>query len=954
MSRERLPQAIEFVAGPLVEQLTGKSVGELANAEVKVGNYRAAGGRAVESRWGRSLALEFELAVSPTAMAFANDTIQVGSLDVPDNAGAEELIWMRHRADPLADDEATLAQAFADIGTHTEGNEGINGDAAAWATAVHAARNEITPSLESIDGVPAAFADLVDSASALVSTLHHFCTYDEERTHYPRWQGTGDSRTLSDRYVELNLVEEKLHRDRLYAYFLLPAASLTGSTGTGEDAYREIVMRLDPTGDADEPFATQTVYSVAASRTANFHDIVVFHAEEGLGIPIPQAARAALGTEVRAFLSTMPSDADARPAFFEAYAQPPQSAGTNVLELDAVIHGNPTFPEGVQSASDDPVRTLYVPIDKVQEVAALPEVLALDIARQEHLLMDDARNDISHADFITAVNALDASSVDGAGVVIGIIDSGIDGTHPAFAGRILSVWDQTGPSGTLASPAANSPTANHTGNAAYAGMVYGTELTGAAVSGSTDQIAHGTHVAGIATGAEVLVGTNVECDRGIAPQANIVVVKGTLRQSHTRDAIRYIFQRASEQGADGVPCVINMSFGGHFNPHDGTDLQSLAMMNLVTDSDGDPLPGRILVAAAGNERNDDAHVRREMGFGEHLMTVRVNGNVGTPGTAHNLNRVVCWARQPGDRDNPVPLRIRVLRNGNAAHSTASVAQGGNVSPIFNYGGGVRVQVEVDFNDPSALNGDTEISISWKRVNAAGNHVAQPLPVENWTIEVLNFGLWETDVDFHAWTISQRAMFLNRVTDPNVLLDDDLYLVGTPAAAEAVISVASSNSKLNWQTTLAAPNDVANFGQTHLHDISNYSSTGPLRESSENVFDVFGLTINLSAPAVDVTAPGSAIAAARSTQRVLTGNHQLRTIPQGRPQAVMKQGTSMASPVVTGIVASLLAVEPTLTFRQLRERMRTQLTVPSTSRFGTLPAGHNAWGWGLVNGSQLLP
>ena len=35
-----------------------------------------------------------------------------------------------------------------------------------------------------------------------------------------------------------------------------------------------------------------------------------------------------------------------------------------------------------------------------------------------------------------------AAKQDGTGVVVGVIDTGIDGGHPAFAGRIAAYWDQ--------------------------------------------------------------------------------------------------------------------------------------------------------------------------------------------------------------------------------------------------------------------------------------------------------------------------------------------------------------------------------------------------------------------------------------------------------------------------------------------------------------------------------
>lgn len=946
MNREDLPQAIQFVAGTLVEQLTGKSVSELANAEVRVGNYRSAADRAVQTRFGREVVLDFELAISGATVPVADDgAVQVDSLDLGSDAGTEDLIWLRRCGDPLADDAAELARVFADIGTFTEGDDEIHGDAAAWAAAVHEARSEITPSLAGLDVVPAAFASLADTSFALVTTLEHFCTYDSEGAYYPRWDGSGDDRSPSAQYLELNLIERKLRRNQLYVYLLVPASSLIGSTSSGENAYREIVMRLYATGDTAQPFATQTVHSVVARRASTFHDIVVFHAEDGLGIPIPAAAESALGTDVRALLDVLPRDTSDVARDLGDFDQPGGSGQGQTFRLLAVVQGSPSFPDGVVSLSDDAVRTLEVPVGQVQAVAALPEVLRLELPKRRHTSMNEARIDISHTDFTTAINAIDSTKQDGTGVVIGVIDGGIDGSHPAFAGRIISVWDQTTPGVAVATPHPSSPAANNSANAAYNSMNYGTELTGAAVSGATDPGGHGTHVAGIAAGALVTTGTTVDCDPGIATQARLVVVKTNFSDAGIMDGARYIFERASEQGTDGWPCVINMSLSGHADPHDGTDDLSVALMGTVTDSSGDPLPGRILVAACGNQRQQSAHVDRELGVGVHHFDVRLNAGPKGPGSS--FNSFTFWIRQPGDEHNPVPLRFWARRDGSTAVATDSAAQGaGPVVNNFSYPGGVIIQTIITCNTPDPGNGDTEVTFIWRRLDSG---TPAGLPIENWTITVLNYGFFQEPVLLHGWAISERPAFRNTEAD------DNRYLVGSPAAAEAVVSVASTNAKLSWPTTLPAPNDVGRFNELAptLHDISSFSNRGPLRPNSQNQFTALGLTFNLAPPAIDVAAPGSAILSAHSSQLALSPGAQFLK-PLGKSRAIVFEGTSMACPVVTGVVAGILAVEPTLNFRQLKERMRTKLNVPSSSRFSTLPEGHNDWGWGLLNGTQLLP
>src|SRR5262249_28086419 len=136
-----------------------------------------------------------------------------------------------------------------------------------------------------------------------------------------------------------------------------------------------------------------------------------------------------------------------------------------------------------------------------------------------------------------------ASSVSGAGVIVGIVDSGIDPNHPSFTGRILRIWDQT-----------------MTGPGVAEGG-FGLELTGPSITASRDTNGHGTHVSGIAAGNDLPSG-------GVGAAADIVFVKTDFNDSHIGTGIRYILRVAREMNR---PAVVNLSLGGHFDAHDGTD-----------------------------------------------------------------------------------------------------------------------------------------------------------------------------------------------------------------------------------------------------------------------------------------------------------------------------------------------------------------------------------------------
>ena len=163
-------------------------------------------------------------------------------------------------------------------------------------------------------------------------------------------------------------------------------------------------------------------------------------------------------------------------------------------------------------------------------------------------------------------------NLSGAGVIVAIIDAGIDYTHPDFrnedgTSRILYLWDQTG-EGT--------PPAGFTAGAEYTQEQLNAALRAPnplAVINCKDPTGHGTAVAGIAAGnGRGSDGQNI----GVATEASLIVVKVGIKgyQAFTRTtelmrAVRYIIDIARNLN---MPVVINMSFGMNNGSHRGDSL----------------------------------------------------------------------------------------------------------------------------------------------------------------------------------------------------------------------------------------------------------------------------------------------------------------------------------------------------------------------------------------------
>ena len=191
----------------------------------------------------------------------------------------------------------------------------------------------------------------------------------------------------------------------------------------------------------------------------------------------------------------------------------------------------------------------------------------------------------------------------GRGVLVAIIDSGIDYSHPDFRNedgttRIVDLWDQT--------IVGNPPEGYRTGtlytreqiNQALETSDMSERLT---IVPSVDLSGHGTHVAGIAAGNGR--GSNGRY-RGVASQSNLIVVKlgssvgGSFpRTTQLMEGIDYVVKRAIELN---MPLVVNLSFGNNYGSHDGgsllenyiSDIANRWRMNIVIGTGNEGAAGK--------------------------------------------------------------------------------------------------------------------------------------------------------------------------------------------------------------------------------------------------------------------------------------------------------------------------------------------------------------------------
>ena len=197
----------------------------------------------------------------------------------------------------------------------------------------------------------------------------------------------------------------------------------------------------------------------------------------------------------------------------------------------------------------------------------------------------------------------------GKGVLVAVIDSGIDYTLPEFrnsAGntRIRFLWDQTlRPTEQRRPPEGFSVGVEFTADKINEALAAGSPQRQFELLPSVDTSGHGTAVAGIAVGDSVRY-------RGVAREAELLVVKlgvadalGFPRTTEIMRAMTYVVNKAVELQ---MPLVVNLSFGNTYGAHDGSSLLERFLDNVSE------IGRTVICVGSGNEGANGGHLAGRM------------------------------------------------------------------------------------------------------------------------------------------------------------------------------------------------------------------------------------------------------------------------------------------------------------------------------------------------------
>jgi subtilisin family serine protease len=312
-----------------------------------------------------------------------------------------------------------------------------------------------------------------------------------------------------------------------------------------------------------------------------------------------------------------------------------------MLEYNLNMRTFDRFPDATIQIMNDKYAIVYVPASQLNArtinqygYSVVPACYGLDSA-------------ISlEASGVTRLRRLPAFDLLGEGVLIGIIDTGIDYTHPAFlhedgTTRITAIWDQTIESD------------NFPQNYFYGTQYLAEEINRALQSEnpleivpSRDEIGHGTALAGIAAGSEI----EESNFSGVAPFSDLVIVKLKQAKSVLRDffiipqdvpcyqendimwGFQYIIEAARNLNRPVAVCV---GLGSSQGSHDGHG----ALSDLL--STGGDFSGVAVVISAGNEGNARRHFYSEIDEDIGYSTLEISVADDEPGFSMEI-----WGAAP--------------------------------------------------------------------------------------------------------------------------------------------------------------------------------------------------------------------------------------------------------------------------------------------------------------------
>ncbi|MEX2282438.1 MAG: S8 family serine peptidase, partial [Gemmatimonadota bacterium] len=570
------------------------------------------------------------------------------------------------------------------------------------------------------------------------------------------------------------------------------------------------------------------------------------------------------------------------------------------------------------------IATVDLPLSALDRLSTLRAVRIIEASHTLEITHDSSARAIRLNDVRKVVGGTWTGTT-GQGVIVGVFDTGIDFTHEDFrdpngATRLLGLWDMT----RNGQPPPGFSLGFYCDQQAIQRAI---DLPNDAAVDCPEQDinGHGSHTAGTAAGDGSAVGNGGTAFQyaGVAPLADLMIVKGgngSFSETDIIDGLRWL---EAESRQRNQPMVVNLSLGGQAGPHDGTRLFEQEIDNLSR-------PGFIVVASSGNDGSNN-NVKRADGspFTFNPFLIHGTGSATTGTTREFVIEVPTYNAAIGRcnegfgfslwYEGQDRLRISLIRPDGSSHFIET----GSSQSQDNALGNIAINMSAGINP---LNGDREAIIF---ADDCGTASAAPTP-GNWIMRVAVLGTGSGE-PFHFW------YNLNRLGNGAVARGragfDNRFIVGSPGNAHSAVTVGAFVTRLCWpiSTGQRCFTEVEELG-----DIARFSSGGPTRDGRMKP---------------EITAPGMAVVSVSSKNAGISAT----IVSDGVHRA--NQGTSMAAPHVTGAIALMMQLRPTLTSAEVKQIFsRAAVRDAFTARtYGTDPGSQPSdwWGYGKLQLPRLL-
>lgn len=508
---------------------------------------------------------------------------------------------------------------------------------------------------------------------------------------------------------------------------------------------------------------------------------------------------------------------------------------------------------------------------------------------------------------------------DGTGVVVGVVDAGIDYMHPTFRSakdghiRITRIWDMLDFSeGQSHNPQSNIPIGRFLNDT--------TAIIQKGCTADNHLIFHGTHTTSTAAGSG--------CDtpwRGMAPEADIYSVgiginsnkalipeeyQYLFNSSTTLLAFQNIFDYADSVGK---PCVINYSMGSMQDMTDDDILFEEYLQGIIK-------PGHIIVASAGNNGQMNGYLPKT------AATTAVGGRIACSQEQFAINI---------STRGKLKMHVTNTSKETQAHKTFTLDfMPGNTDATSSagllwYDFYTENKIpELDNMNIYIYSGEDGFDNSRIGYDIYFYQGDEPFSNQQYTIE---FEGEDTEADIFA----QYASIISATDYKPTLKGAQQYSgsILSPAALPSVIAAGYTVHR-NKYTNYAG--QTTHIGEGTPGTINNKSSRGPT---------LHGLT------KPDITAPGTLMIAAMSATYYQHNLAEAQPLTVAFSEAGGRQypwavssGTSMAAPTVAGIIALWLQADPTLTQERITEIFRQTARHPEAA----LSYPNNIYGHGEID------